>query len=63
MNLKEYECPVCGEYVEVDVEKLNPEATCFECGTELKLNQDASWEDGMWHDESFFSVKKPSSQP
>ncbi len=50
MRAVEYECPVCNEWITVQLEGENdPHVRCT-CGQLLRLDADAEFENGMWHD-------------
>jgi hypothetical protein len=45
-----YSCPVCWEDVPIpDYIKYGP-IKCYGCDTRLRIERDADFHDGMWHD-------------
>jgi predicted RNA-binding Zn-ribbon protein involved in translation (DUF1610 family) len=45
-----YECPVCGEWIEITPNKEKGTFNCPECYERLRLDVDAEFRDGSWHD-------------
>ena len=45
---KEYPCPNCEDEVELDGNVT--ELTCKSCGQQIKVDYDAEFDNGMWHD-------------
>ena len=46
--MKEYECPVCGEWNDIDEFQIQCE--CLNCQNSLIVNRDAEFVDGAWRD-------------
>ncbi len=51
MSQPEYECPVCGEWIETPEHYQGDyKVRCPSCGEKLVLSVDAEFENGSWHD-------------
>ncbi len=50
--MKPHECQCCGEEIEVDYSKLrvNDKVRCPHCNAAYKVDTDAEFIDGTWHD-------------
>lgn len=52
-----YECPECGEWLEIKEGVQTLDCTC--CGEPLEFDADAEFRDGMWHDLSKLVSLRP----
>jgi predicted RNA-binding Zn-ribbon protein involved in translation (DUF1610 family) len=44
-----YPCPECGEWIRILPTTNKSDLPCPWCGVHLRLDEDAEWENGMWH--------------
>jgi hypothetical protein len=44
----EYECPVCGEWIELGDFQI--QGTCLDCQSSFIVDRDGEFFDGSWHD-------------
>jgi len=47
-----YECPKCDEWIEITPGTKRDLFNCPWCGEKLRLDADADFENGSWHDRS-----------
>jgi transcription initiation factor IIE alpha subunit len=45
-----YECPQCNDWIEIGPGKEKGTFNCPSCGEVLRLDADAEFRDGSWHD-------------
>lgn len=55
--MRDYECPLCGEWNQVDAENGDDDVTCAGCKAPLRFVADADF-DGGWHDKSGLFTKE-----
>ena len=47
---RDYECPKCGDWIELHTETSGTVFKCPWCNERLRLDADAEFENGIWHD-------------
>ena len=56
--MKEYDCPVCRESIEVPDHETEA-VHCNACDHNARVNRDAEFVDGMWRDLTTLSIPQP----